>query len=492
MGIRCAALGALSGSLYCLAFPDFGLWPLALLALVPLLQCVELAPTGSAALWGAALGGLIANLGRGYFLLETLQNFSALPIAVCALVTLLLCALQGGQLVLFVWLLRQARARGLQVGACAPVAFATTELVYPRIFHDYLANALHDQTHALQIVDLGGPGLLSMAIVLASGAVHELIGWSRRRRAFPRALTLAGAVTWVAVLLYGGYRIDEVERRMADAPHAVVGVAQANAGMFDKRKKRRKYYLRHHHSSRALEKEVQPDLLVWPETSVQRVRDTKKTHAGLSTPLLLGTVDRREVDGRSRKYNTALLTDADGKLVGRYDKRHLLPFGEYLPLEESVPALRSLSPRSGRFSAGQGHDALRVGPFRISALICYEDVVPALVRDAVRRGRPNLLANLTNDAWFGDTNAPWLHLALAKFRAVEHHRTLVRATNSGVSAIVDPLGRTIAQAKTFARARIHAEVALLDTDTLYSRVGDAPGALSLIATLAMFARRRRR
>lgn len=491
MGFRCGLLGALCGGLYWLSFPNFNLWPLAFLALVPLLHCIEVAPSARAALWSAALAGLIHNLGRGYFLLQTLQNFSGLHWTLCGLVTFSVCALQGGQLVLLVWLLQQARARGLGVGACAPLAFAATEFIYPRIFHDFLANALHDQTLPMQVVDLGGPGLLSLAVVLVSGAIHELLQRVRGRRAVPWALLAVTAATWAAVLVYGGYRIDEVEARMARAPHKTVALAQANAGMFDKNKLRRKYYLRHHSSSRALEKEVNPDLLVWPETAVQRVRDTTKTHAGLHTPLLLGTIDRREVDGEMRRYNTALLTDASGKLVDSYDKRHLLPFGEYLPLEHSFPFLRSWSPRSGKFTAGNVHHAMRVGRFRITALICYEDVVPAFVRDAVRQGKPNLLVNMTNDAWFGDTNAPWLHLALAKFRAVEHHRTLVRSTNSGVSAIIDPLGRVVAQAKVFVRARISAPVALLDDDTLYGRFGDVPGALSMLATLAMLLRRRR-
>lgn len=488
---RCGLLGALCGALYCLSFPSFELWPLIFVALCPLLLCIELAEDHATALWAAALAGLIANLGRGYFLVDTLTNFSSLHWSLSIACTVAISALQGGQLVLFVWLLQRVRMRGMAIGAWAPVAFAVTEFVYPRIFHDFLANALHDQSLALQIVDFGGPGLLSMAVVLVSGMLHEGIVWRLKRRPPPLALALVTAIVWAAVLGYGSYRIDEVRARMAAAPHATVGLIQANAGMFDKRKNRRKYYLRHYRSSQALEREVSPDLLIWPETAVNRVRDSVATHGNLRTPLLLGTVTKRERDGRKQRFNTALLTDASGKQVDSYDKRHLLPFGEYMPLSDTFPILKEWFPRSGHFTAGDRHHALVVGPWRITALICYEDVIPEFVREAVAAGRPNVLVNMTNDAWFGDTNAPWLHLALAKFRAVEHHRYLLRATNSGVSAIIDPVGITVTTAKLFQRARIHASIALLDEETPYGRFGDIAGPLSLLAVLAMLIRRRR-
>ncbi len=129
----------------------------------------------------------------------------------------------------------------------------------------------------------------------------------------------------------------------------------------------------------------------------------------------------------------------------------------------------------------------------ITVLICYEDILPWFVNHAVSEGHPELLVNITIDTWFGHGIEPWEHLALAQLRAVEHRRWLVRATNSGVSAIVDSAGRVTALAKLFAEDAIVGQVRLSAPTTVYERVGDAPfyvGAL-VIAGMAMFQRRRR-
>src|SRR5262249_25600521 len=125
----------------------------------------------------------------------------------------------------------------------------------------------------------------------------------------------------------------------------------------------------------------------------------------------------------------------------------LLAFGEYLPFGDTFPVLYKWSPHSGRFSPGNTLDPLLVdvkgATHKVSALICYEDILPGFTNRAVAYAEPELLVNMTNDAWFGDTNEPWQHLALAKFRAIEHRRFLVRSTNSGVSAIIDPNGAVV-------------------------------------------------
>jgi apolipoprotein N-acyltransferase len=126
----------------------------------------------------------------------------------------------------------------------------------------------------------------------------------------------------------------------------------------------------------------------------------------------------------------------------------------------------------------------------LTALICYEDILPGFARDAVKEGEPDLLVNLTNDAWFGDTTEPWEHLALAKLRAVEHRRYLVRATNSGVSAIVDPTGAVVGHTKTYEAAKLMAEARFVRAHTVFERLGLAPWYLLALGTIALaFAKR---
>jgi len=123
-------------------------------------------------------------------------------------------------------------------------------------------------------------------------------------------------------------------------------------------------------------------------------------------------------------------------------------------------------------------------------LICYEDILPAFTNRMVRYAHPEILVNITNDAWFGDTSEPWEHLALSTFRSIEHRRYLVRSTNSGVSAIVDPVGRIVVQSRPFRAERIDAVVHLMSQGTVYERVGDVPAWL-LSVIVVIFAYRRR-
>jgi apolipoprotein N-acyltransferase len=139
-------------------------------------------------------------------------------------------------------------------------------------------------------------------------------------------------------------------------------------------------------------------------------------------------------------------------------------------------------------------EALPVGPHRVSAHICYEDVLPGFVNDLVRASDAELLVNLTNDAWYGDTTQPWIHLALSTFRAIEHRRYFVRSTNSGVSAFIDPVGRVLAHTGTFEQAALSHEVAYLTPSrTPYEIYGDAPwwACTLAVAGLCVFPRRRR-
>ncbi|MGB5286028.1 MAG: apolipoprotein N-acyltransferase, partial [Polyangiales bacterium] len=210
----------------------------------------------------------------------------------------------------------------------------------------------------------------------------------------------------------------------------------------------------------------------------------------LKTPILFGGVSTERVDGKRKIYNTVFLTDDEGTVRSTYDKTYLLMFGEYLPFGDVFPILYDLSPNSGRFTAGTHVRPLTLGPWRISTPVCYEDVLARFTRKMVRAANPHVLINLTNDAWFGDTQEPWIHLVLSQYRAIEHRRYLVRSTNSGISAVIDPLGRVVAQTDLLSRENLRYDVRMLESETLYARFGDWPGWLGLAAIVLLFIRRR--
>ena len=188
---------------------------------------------------------------------------------------------------------------------------------------------------------------------------------------------------------------------------------------------------------------------------------------------------------RERWFNTAISTNINGEVIGRYDKEFLLAFGEYLPFGDDFPILYKWTPHSGRFSKGTVLEPVDVEvkgvKHKVTVLICYEDILPGFTNRAVAAGDPELLVNITNDAWFGDTTEPWEHLALAKFRAIEHRRFLVRSTNSGVSAIIDPMGGVVTHTKTFTAEAQEGTVRWMRSHTVYEMVGDAPWWMAALA-----------
>ena len=206
-----------------------------------------------------------------------------------------------------------------------------------------------------------------------------------------------------------------------------------------------------------------PDLLIWPETVYMRGLRGPLPVSGqlvrqdIGAPLLFGGALVRTDSGRRLKYNSALLVGADGVIRDAYDKNLLIPFTEYVPLGEWIPALGERWTTASHFSASMDTPALHLGKWRIATPICYEVVRPAFVRRMVVESNANLIVTIANDSWFGDSQEPWIHLSMARLRAIEHRRYLVRATNSGVSAVVDPAGRILARTGLLAREKLTRE-----------------------------------
>ncbi len=496
------AMAAAAGVLYFLGFAGFDLWPLSFVALVPALWALDpigqkepLSRRGLIVL--GLLFGFVMNIGGYYWLTGMLERFSGFPFALCLLFGSVVWLYQGCTILLFALLYRRARFYGAGNVLAASCAMIVAEWVFPMLFTHYFGNSLHGLPLTIQSADLGGPLLVTGLLTAASAGFYALLISLRTRQVQRLDLSLAAGL-WLLNLGYGVYRIDEVDARSAAADKLRLGVVQVNMGLLEKRQDPVEGLRRHVEQSHDLEQKTQLDLLVWPESAYgwyipEHAANLKGYVFGevLKTPILFGGLLRRKVDGKPMPFNTAFLAAADGELLGTYDKTYLLAFGEYIPFGEWLPVLYEWSPNSSHFARGAHVRPLRLGAYRLSALICYEDILPNFVRQAVREGDPHLLVNLTNDAWFGDTHEPWEHLALAKFRSVEHHRALVRATNSGVSAVIDPVGRVVTQGGTFTRETLEAEVPLLTGRTLYGVIGDVPGAASALWLTGLWWRRRR-
>ncbi|HXX69435.1 MAG TPA: apolipoprotein N-acyltransferase [Polyangiaceae bacterium] len=494
-----AAIG--SGLLYWLAFPGVDLWPLTFLAWVPLVVAIHRQPTRRALLlaWTA---GLTMNVAGFFWLQKMLETFSGFPAPICFFFVLVVCAYQGGRIGLLGWIYGRATARGWPSAPAFVGAFVTSELAYPLLFPWYYGATVHDVPQLTQLADIGGPIAVGVMLVLANLALAQPILALAERRKVAFQPVIAGALAVAFALIYGSLRIRSVDTATAQAPAATVGIVQANMGLMEKRTDFEEGMRRHLRMSEEL-RERGADFLVWSETSAMhavRHESYRSELRGIATRIGLPTVFgavvvKRVPDQRDYVlYNSAVSSQASGAIENRYDKEYLLMFGEYLPFGGQFPILYKWSPNSGRFTPGTSLDPLlmdvRNDTHRITALICYEDILPSYTNDAVRHADPDLLVNLTNDAWFLDTAAPWEHFALTQMRAVEHRRYLVRGTNSGVSGVIDPVGRVVTHSGTFRQEALLAPIHWMHAHTVYETICDWPWRLtSLLVAVAAFRKR---
>jgi len=495
---RAYAWAVLGGVIYFLGWAGFGYWPLALVSLVPVWAALELSTERP---WQAALGvswvyGIVMIAGGYHWLVPFFEVFSGYGSFASVGFWLAFSVFIGAQYGVYgvvYWLLRR---RGWSLALAAIPPFIAAEWLYPKLFPVYLANSFNQQPLLVQIADLGGPLLVTAVAAMANITVFETWRWWRGVRGAPRMVLLVTVLSLGFTLGYGMIRIPQVEAAMAAAPPFRLGIVQVNMGIFEKRSEALEGHRRHLDQSLELEKEGALDLIVWPESAYLRSLSRELpmsvdvVRRELRTPILFGGLSTEYVGGRRKIFNTAFMMEADGIVRSSYDKTYLLMFGEYLPFGETFPALYDLSPNSGRLTPGSHVRALQLGEWRISTPVCYEDVLPRFTRAMVREANPHVLINLTNDSWFGNTQEPWIHLVLAQFRAIEHRRYLVRSTNSGISAVIDPLGRIVARTGVGTRENLRYDVRMMEGETVYTRLGDWPGWLSLAGLMLMLIVRR--
>ncbi len=485
-------LAGLSGALFAAALPGgVGSW-LTWVCFVPVLYALAVkelsSPETIVVGW---LFGLTTFLSIYPCMIGMLQRFGGLPLPLALLGYGLLCAGQGTAYGAWAGLTHLCRSRAqAPLVLAAPLALVVVEWLYPSVFPTYLANGLQGQTPVVQSLDLVGPLGLGF-LVAATGAVLAEGLALCRRRGLTRLRRAAIGLTLVHAgnLGYGVYRMQEIDAQVASAAgHLRVGLVQTNQGRFTGPDEIKQGVLRHREQSLEVIR-AGAELVIWPESAYNFIitaamKDVSGSVLGpVDRPVLFGGLRLAPSASGRRLFHTAFLTDARGRVQGYYDKQRLVLLGEYIPLGDWFPRLYEMSPNSGRFSAGTSAHVLSLDRLRFAVTICYEDLFPGLVSDLMAQA-PQLLVNLTNDVWFGDTREPRAHLAAASFRAIEQRRFLVRATNTGVSAIVDPVGRVLAETPVFARTSLVRQVALLERRTLYSRTGDWLGGLALVIVLA--------
>jgi len=237
-----------------------------------------------------------------------------------------------------------------------------------------------------------------------------------------------------------------------------------------------------------------PDLVVWPEApALSFMEADPRFQQGIATlaktqqaPVIVGGygMDRSEGEQQWLDYNSAMVFASDGHRVGRYDKIHLVPFGEYIPFQQYLTFAHKLTGKVSSFSRGVDRTTFRLNGHRYGVFICYEAVFADEVRHFAQLGA-EVLVNISDDAWYGDTSAPWQHLNMVRMRAIENRRWILRATNNGVTAAIDPYGRVRQSIPRHQADALPAQYGFRDDITFYSAHGDVFALLCVLLSFAI-------
>jgi len=450
--------------------------------------------------------GVLSNGLAFYWLDGTIGTFGGFSPIAAALIYCLFVVISSLQYTVVSFLFRYLPLTLDRFALRGAVAWVAGEFLSVRIFPWFLGHTQLSFAEFAQAASVAAVPLISFVMIwLSEGAIRSL-----GERRFHPGLKGAGAI-FSLLLVYGWWELlDE------GLLHETQSVALVQANLSIERKGDVAYFSSNEERYRALSSPFQGSstLVIWPETAIQEwipaqighVRNNKHLPSfEKQMPLLVGALS---FSSRTATHNSAFGILPTGEVLPPYHKRILMPFGEYTPFSDLIPFLASMNANVAEFHAGKKvevfeYPLLTEGGSRIlkvSPLICYEDIVPSLSRESVIQGA-ELLVNLTNDAWFGDSVAPLQHHLIASFRAIENRRSLIRSTNTGLTAVVTPWGKTTASLPLFQEGTLLAEVPVIRYNTLYTRyLGEKPWwllssaavVLVLLRLLQPLARRRAR
>jgi apolipoprotein N-acyltransferase len=521
-------LGLLGSLLMFISLPPLDLWPLAWVAPLPWLLLARQENLGGRrpyrALWVAGFAFWLAAI-----------HWLRLPHWTTYFGWLALSFYLAFYLPVFIGLTRIAvRRLRISVVLAAPIIWTGLELARGHLLGGFTMGSLaHTQIHWLSIIqsaDILACYGIGGLVMLVAACVARIVPW----RGQPLVVwpILPACLTMLAAFAYGQWRMSQDHNRPGPRVALIQGSADAELKADEAMANRvMEEYIRL--SAAALREQPNLDLIVWPETmyrdpwfefepnfkapeewkrtpqeladgSRKNLRDlqagfgsivAEKFGTAVPPPLLLGLdavhissdADQHEVDNH---FNSALFVDSRGEPQGRYDKMHPVMFGEYIPLAEYFPILYRLTPLTGGLTVGTKAVAQKLGPFRYAPDVCYETVIPHLIRWQVCQLRdqgeePDVLVNVTNDGWFRGSSELDMHLACAVFRAIEIRKPIVIAANTGFSASIDADGRILQQGKRRQSDVLIADVQLDTRHSFYLDHGDWFPGLCLLASFGL-------
>ena len=495
-------LALLSAALQILSFPSPGLYFLCWIALAPLFVAVidrRYSPTLICGVLLAYLSGVVWYAGTCYWIFHVMHSYGNLSQPIAAGILVLFCLYLALYHAAFGLLLALATRTRLFANArsliLAPIFWVAVEFARAHITSfpwDLLGYAQINNLPFTRLATLSGVYGLSFAIALVNSVLALGFLLPRERRLLVAFTGILGAIA-----LESGSLVSYPEPH----PDHVATLVQENLPIVESDWTPTFYdltiaqlvQLSGQGASGATRSHGSPALIVWPESPAPFFTSDQKFQRWLSALaqdshayVIAGSLGIGPSAGsKSEMFNSAQLVLPDGNWGPRYDKIHLVPFGEFVPFRNLLNFAQSLTHDIGEFSRGNQRNVLHVDGHGIGTFICYESIFPDEVLRFARNGA-ELFVNISNDGWFGESGAPGQHLNMARMRAIENGRWLLRVTNTGITASISPLGQVVALSPRKTRTVLEAPYSFETGTTFYTRYGDwFAGGCAIISILAL-------
>jgi apolipoprotein N-acyltransferase len=433
--------------------------------------------------------GIPYFFGTLYWIYHSINHYGGISFLGSISIVILLCLFLSLYPAIFAFLFSLTiRKTQLPALLIAPIFWVVLEFLRTYIFTGFpwssIGYSQYQFLTIIQIADITGIYGVSFIVVAVNGALSDLFLLKQRTKdmpLFPLSYTLIGFVFLIALvgttLIYGQMKL----REQRAGKNIRVGIIQGNI------EQDRKWNPDYQDAVMATYKELtlkaaeaSPSVIVWPETAVPFFFMADKTYSEnliefqkkLNSYLIFGSILVRGKEGSQYLLtNSAVVLDESGKVTYTYDKIHLVPFGEYVPLQKILFFINKLVIGIGDYVQGKYHLRAETPYGSFAPLICYEIIFPGLVRKFYSNGG-DFMVNITNDAWFGKTSGPYQHFSMAVFRAIENRKPIIRAANTGVSGFIDSNGRIISQTDLFQKAVLTEDIKTDSTISFYSKYGD--------------------
>jgi len=478
-------LALLSGFLLTAAFPSVNHQWIAWFSLVPLLTAVK-----DESLYNAFKLGVIAGLGHYitlmYWIINVISTYGGLDIISSTFLLLLLCFYLSLYTGLFSFLVTAFKKCKIKIFLFAGF-WVSLEYIRAVVFTGFpwclLGYSQFEQSLLIQVADITGVYGISFLIAAVNILIFLLASNIRKniKKIYVGAEILLLITIIILTVNYGKYCIKKYSEDTKEKKTLNISIIQGNINQALKwDTKYQEDTLKKYRSLTKNTYDFKPDIIIWPETAVpfffqdnnQFTQDLLNISQKSGAHFIFGSPSyiRKAEDILYR--NSAFCISPDGNLTGKYDKVHLVPFGEYVPLKKLLPFVHRLVPAAGDFSPGKSLDPLALKGTSLGILICYEIIFPEISRKQVNKGA-QILINITNDAWFGFTSAPYQHFYMSTFRSIENRTPLIRSANTGISGIISPTGKIKTMGGLFTEESITGNITLdKHPRSFYSRYGD--------------------